>query len=149
MLQKGDDESKKHAILQKIKGKKTLPSGNTHYGKYTLSFLPRFSAVLISAGIQLFFWRFCIPSSNDKSGCHGKLPNSGIYCPNGTGWDGVQVLHSLSCGLLASAPSDSEERGNPFSAISLILCAPTVMAIITASLISISVAPCCLATARE
>jgi hypothetical protein len=35
MLQKGNDESKRHPSLQIIKGKKALPSGNTHYGKYT------------------------------------------------------------------------------------------------------------------
>jgi hypothetical protein len=38
MLQKGDDGTKRPPNLQKIKRKKALPSGNTHYGKYTLSF---------------------------------------------------------------------------------------------------------------
>jgi hypothetical protein len=63
MLQKGNDESKRHPSLQKIRGKKALPSGNIHYGKYTLSlsFLSRYSLALISARIQPFSWRFRIP----------------------------------------------------------------------------------------
>jgi len=39
MLQEGDNESKRYPSLQKIKGKKALPSGNTHYEKNTLSLL--------------------------------------------------------------------------------------------------------------
>jgi len=56
MLQKGNDESKKHPSLQKIKGKKVLPSGNTHYGKYTLSFslVPGFHGVDFGRDTALF-----------------------------------------------------------------------------------------------
>jgi len=71
-----------------------------------------------------------------------------FWCPDWTPYAGVQVRHSASSSLEVSVGLVSVGTDNPFSAISLILCAPTVMAIITASLISSSVAPCCLATAR-
>jgi hypothetical protein len=38
MLHKGNDESKRHPSLQKIKRKRALPFGNINYGKHTLSF---------------------------------------------------------------------------------------------------------------
>ena len=70
-------------------------------------------------------------------------------CPNWTIYLGVQVEPELSSPLGEAGPAGVPTTDCPFSAMSLILCAPIVIAIVITSSISVSVAPCCLATARQ